>query len=173
MLYDRRKEALRRELNRPVIVEGFPIDDFDARKDAAVQAWLAKLCELYDEDPAAPCWERLATRLAFERFPNFGFVGAPKVGNPGTKDDVVKLYHAFQNYEVPRGSGSKFKNFLRDHRADCAACKIKTAGSLKEAMRRARRQHEADRRVEELLLRHAMMKAYGIKSAVELVQKKS
>jgi hypothetical protein len=170
VLYDpikvqaRRKEAMRRELNRPVVVECFPANDLAARQDAAVLAWFDKLCELYDIDPAAPSrWEQLATRLALERFSKFGFVGSqPKVGNPGTKDDVMELFCTFQNYELPRGSGSKYKNFLRDHRAACTACKIKTAGSLKEAMRLARRRQDANRRDEELLIRHETMMALGI-----------
>jgi hypothetical protein len=171
----RRRRALHKELNQPVVVAPFPIADLAERSDAAVIAWFTKLFELYDVDPVSSTrWEILAMRLALERFPNFELVGvSPKVGNPGTKDDVAKLYRVFRNYEASRGSGSKFKNFLRDHRAACAACKITTPASLKEAMRRARRQYEADRRGEELLIRHEMMKALGIRPAVELVYKKS
>jgi len=161
---DRRKEAMRRELNRPVVVAPFPIADYAARKDAAVLTWFGKLCEVYDIDPKAPSrWEQLAMRLALERFPNFELHSKqPKVGNPGTKNDVMKLFHAFQNYALPRGSGSKYKKFWNDHQAACKACKIKTAGALKEAMRRARQQHDVDRRNEELLIRHETMKALGI-----------
>jgi hypothetical protein len=177
MLYDplkaqtRRKEAMRRELNRPVVVRlrSLSLADLPAARDAAVLAWFDRLCEFYDIEPTAPArWEQLAMRLAIEQFPDFALVTSlPKVGNPGSKEAVMNLFHAFQNYELPRRGGSKYKNFLIDHRAACEACKIKTVGSLKEAMRRGRQRREADRRGQELLIRAATMKALGIKSAVE------
>jgi hypothetical protein len=131
-----------------------------------VLAWFDKLYELYDIDPAAQSrWKQLATRLALEQFPNFAVLDAPpKVGNPGTKDDVMRLFETFQSYQVPRGAGSKYKIFWREHRAACTACNIKTAESLRQAMRRARQQAEEDRAGLELLLRHAAARALGIQS---------
>lgn len=171
MLYDvnaqaRRREAMRRELDRPVVIEhtslsfaGLPAD-----RDAAVLAWFDRVFQFYDIDPtAATRWEQLAMRLALERFPNFAVLTTPpKVGNPGTKDEVMRLFGVFRNYQVSRSSGSKYKNFLRDHPADCEACNIRTAGSLKEAMGRARRQAEQDRIGEELITRLNTMKALGL-----------
>jgi hypothetical protein len=162
MLYDakaqaRRREAEQRELNRPVVVKhtSLSLADMPAERDAAVMAWFDRLCKFYDIDPAAPTrWEQLAMRLAFDHFPNFALLDTPpKVGNPGTKNDTRELFETFENYQR-QGAGSKYKLFLRDHRAECAACKIKTEGSLKEAMRRAKRQAEQDRIGEELLFRH-------------------
>jgi hypothetical protein len=170
MLYDvnaqtRRREAERRELNRPVVVKPtLSLGKWPAARDAAVMAWFDRLCKFYDIDPTAPTrWEQLAMRLAFDHFPNFALLDAPpKVGNPGTKDGVKRLFETFESYQVPPGPGSKYKKFWREHRAACAACNIKTDRSLKEAMRRARRQAEQDRAGLELLLRHAAASALGI-----------
>jgi hypothetical protein len=170
MLYDlrkaksRRKKAQRRELDRPVRVAYFPAEDLAERKDAAVVAWLAKVFAFYNVDPAASSrWEQLAWRLTRELFPNFQITTfQAKAGNPGTKEKVLKLFRLFDGYQVPRAAGSKYKKFWREHRAACAACNIKTAGSLKEAMRRARRQAAVDRANMELLVRAAALKAYGI-----------
>jgi hypothetical protein len=170
MLYDvkaraRRREAERRELNRPVIVKHtLSLGEWPAARDAAVVAWFDRLCRFYDIDPIAPTrWEQLAMRLALEQFPNFALLDTPpKVGNPGTKDSVMRLFEMFELYQIPPGSGSKYKKFWRDNRAACTACKIKTELSLKEAMRRARHQAEQDRAGLELLLHHAAARALGI-----------
>jgi hypothetical protein len=166
MLCDDKAHARRRrELNRPVVVkcESLSLADLPAAHDAAVVAWFDKLCELYDIDPAAQSrWEQLAMRLALEQFPDFALVSSkPKVGNPGTKEAVMNLFRAFESYTPPRGSRSKYKHFWRNHQAACEKCNIKNDRSLKDALRRARQQHEADRRGEELLIRHAMAKAFG------------
>jgi hypothetical protein len=170
MLYDlrkakaRRKKAQRRELDRPVRVALLPTENFAARKEAAVLAWYARLFDFYNVDPAAPSrWEQLAWRLTLELFPNFRIdTSQPKVGNPGTREKVLKLFQLFDGYQVPRGAGSKYKKFWREHRAACAACNIKTAESLRLAMRRARPLAAIDRSNTELLIRAAAMKAYGI-----------
>jgi hypothetical protein len=172
MLYDlrkakaRRKKAARRELNRPMFVPCFPAEDYAARQQAAVAAWYVRIFEFYNIDPAAPsCWHQLAWRLARELFPDFQLTNAqPKAGNPGTREKVMRLFEVFENYQVPAGAGSKYKNFWREHRAECAACKIKTAESLRLAMGRARRLAERDRANVELLLHAAAVKAYGIES---------
>jgi hypothetical protein len=172
MLYDlrrakaRRKKAARRELDRPVFVPYLPTENHVARKEAAELAWFVRVFELYNIDPAAPsCWRQLAWRLTRELFPNFELTSnQPKVGNPGTREKVMQLFQTFERYQVPRGAGSKYKKFWREHRAACVACKIKTAESLRLAMGRARRQAEHDRANVELLVRHAAMKAYGIGS---------
>jgi hypothetical protein len=161
-----RRAALRRELNRPTVAKCTSIADMPAAYDAAVLAWFDKLCEFYEIDPAAPSrWEQLSMRLAIERFPKFEVVSQPpKVGSPGSGEAVMNLFRVFENYKPPRGSGSKYKMFLREHQAACAACNIETAGSLKEAMRRARQQRENDRRTEQLLVRDGMMKAFGLRN---------
>lgn len=169
MLYDvsaqtRRREA-ERALNQPVVVEhpSLSLADLPRDRDAAVLAWFDKVCEFYDVDPAAASrWELLAMRLALERFPNFRLVSSQrKVGNPGTKNDVMDLFHAFQSYKPPRGRGSKYKKFWLDHRTACEKCNIKKDTSLKQAMLNAHQRHEADRRDQELLIRHAIAMALG------------
>lgn len=171
MLYDvkahaRRREAMRRELDRPVVAEhpSLSLADLSADRDAAVLAWFDKVFQFYDIDPAATTrWEQLAMRLALERFPNLAVLDvAPKVGNPGTKDDVAKLFELFRNFQAPRGAGSKYKIFQREHQADCEACNIKTEESLRHAMRRAQQQVEQDRIGRELLVRIGTMKALGL-----------
>jgi hypothetical protein len=110
----REKRALRKQLNRPVIVAPFPVEDFSERSDTAVLGWFAKIFELYDIDPASPTrWEQAAWSLAFDRFPNFKIIGKSNIGRPGTKADVMELFYKFQNYEPPpRSTGSKYKKFL-------------------------------------------------------------
>ena len=172
MLYDlrrakaRRKKAQRRELDQPVFVAYLPTEDLAERKDAATLAWFDKVFAFYNIDQGARSrWEQLAWRLTLEMFPNFRITTAQlKAGNPGSREKVIRLFEAFENYQVPRGAGSRYKKFLRDHLAACAACKIKTAESLRLAMGRARRQAALDRANMELLVRHAAMKAYGIGS---------
>jgi hypothetical protein len=127
MLYDlrrakaRRKKAQRRELDRPVFVAYLPTEDYAARKEAAVLAWYARVFEFYNVDPAAPsCWHQLAWRLSHELFPNFELTSKqPKVGNPGTREKVMQLFQTFERYQFPRGAGSKYKKFWREHRAAC------------------------------------------------------
>jgi hypothetical protein len=158
-----RKKSIKKHLNRPVVVNPFPVDDYSERRDAAIVAWFAGIFELYDIDPASPTrWEQAAWFLAFDLFPNFATIGKSNMGNPGTKAEVMKLFYKFQIYEQQPRKGSKYKNFLHDHRAECAACKLHSDRTLKVAMARARRQHGVDRAAEELLIRLGSMKALGI-----------
>jgi hypothetical protein len=163
-LIARGKRTLRKQLNRPAIVAPFPVEDCSERSDAAVLAWFAKIFELYDIDPASPTrWEQVAWSLAFDLFPNFKIIGKSNIGHPGTAPLVMELFYRFQEYERQRGqAGSKYKNFLRNHAAECAACKLKTEMALKGAMLRARKQHSLDRYNEDLLIRLGAMKALGL-----------
>lgn len=161
----RRKEVERRELNQPVIVkQALSLGEWPAARDAAVLAWFERLFKFYDIDPAAATrWEQLAMRLAFKQFPKFALLDTPpKVGSRGTKEARLNLFREFESYTPPRGGGSIYKKFLRDHPAACERCNIKEGRSLKEAIRLARRQDEVDRRDQELLIRHAAARALGI-----------
>jgi hypothetical protein len=169
MLYDpkgiRSKRALRQQLNRAVVVPSFPLDSLSERENAAIGAWLGKIFELYEIDPTSPTrWERAVWSLALDLFPNFAVVGLSNVGRPSTKPAVMELFYKFQTYQQKPGrKGSKYKNFLHDHRAECEACKLKSDRALKGAMLRAQRQHELGRQGEEFLLRFGAMRALGLK----------
>jgi hypothetical protein len=144
------------------VVPAFPASDLKERMNAAVETWIADIFNLYDVDPdprIAARWEHLAWCLACDKFPNFRIVGLPNVGRPGTAARNMRLFDKFQSYENPR-KGPKYKNFMRDHPADCRA--FKTAETFKGAMLRARKQHDLDRSSTEKYLRHATMKALGI-----------
>ena len=156
------RRTLRQRLNRPVVVNPFPAADLSERRNAAIAAWFAGIFELYDIDPDSPTrWERVAWHLASDLFPNFATIGKSSVGNPGTKNQVRELYYKFQAYRPGKG-GSKYKQFMAEHRAACNACNIKTHRSLATAMLHMRAEHVRDRRNTELLVRLETMKALGI-----------
>ena len=165
-LIARGKRLLRKQLNRPVVVSPSPPYDHSERKDAAVLAWWAKIFELYDIDPASPTrWEQAAWFLAVNLFPNFTIIEGKKskIGRSDTKAEVMELFYKFQDYKPPpKPKGSKYKKFLKAYFAECAACKLKSPMALKLALARARKQHN-DRRNQDLLLRHAVMKALGLR----------
>ncbi len=158
----RKKSALRKHLNRSVIVNPFPIRDYSERRDAAIAAWFGDIFELYDINPISSTrWEQVAWFLASDLFPKFATISKSNMGNPGTKAEVMELFHKFQSYK-PRKKGSKYKLFLRDHAAECRACKLKSDRALKVAMARARKQHSLDRNNEDLLVRFEAMRALGL-----------
>jgi hypothetical protein len=162
------RDELRRRLNSPAVVNPFPLADYPERKDAAVRQWVADLFELYDIAPTGEtAWEQLAWRLAVELFPHFRIVAKSNVGAPDTRDAVTALVHQFEAFQPrlsPRqgGKGSKYKQFLDAHSADCAAAKIKTEGALKDAVYRSRKRIQSTRFLEEQLVRFETMKALGL-----------
>jgi hypothetical protein len=170
-LVRRGKRVLWKRINRPKIVPCLPVDTYTQRADAAVVAWLNDIFAYFEIDPNSPNRYELAFwPVAVKAFPNFRLLSTPNIGNPGTEAQVDKLLDKFDAYEKTR-KGSRYKNFLADHAADCAACKITTDAALKGALLRARLVRKASRDGERLLVNEAMMKAYGIKQAITIVDK--
>ena len=158
----RGKRVLRKRINSPAIVPCLPIEDYNARRDAAVVAWINDIFAFYEIDPSSPDrWEQAFWYLAAKAFPNFRLLNMPDKGRPKATMQKVELLEKFNRYR-PRRKGSKYKNFIADHATDCAACHIRTPGALKVALVKARREREAQQRGTELLLREAAARALGI-----------
>jgi len=164
------RKARVRRLDRPVVVGVFPTANFSERKDAAVNERLTEIFAAYDVDPyGAHSWEMLAWRLAVDLFPKFEVVNLPAraPGKPNTRKKMRELLDLFEAYRPTaksrqNGVGSRYKHFLSEHKAKCAACKITTEGSLKSAVSVAKQLRAKEKSQEEALVRFETIRALGL-----------
>jgi hypothetical protein len=145
----RRKLALWRRINSPVVI---PVGDTE-RADAAVRAWIDDIFAYFDIDRAASDrWEQVFWPLAVKAFPNFRLVAATG-GAPKKIAQRAELLSEFAGYRT-RERGSKYKRFLGDHRAACAAAGVKTENGLKAAILKAQREHKLRSAIDAIQAQH-------------------
>jgi hypothetical protein len=150
------RAELRARLNKPVVVSPHPSFDHFQREDEAIQDWWRDIFEYFDVDPKRrDAWELIAWHLARAAFPKFDVVGASRQGRPRTSDKIDDLLVLFE------AEGSTYKQFLRDHEQRCLASGIKSPGSLKDTIFRARRRR-TQRAQNEALRRHGLLNALGV-----------
>ena len=158
----RGNRVLWKRINSPAVVPCLPANDYRERADAAVRAWIDDIVRYYDIDPSSPCrWEQAFWFLAARAFPNFRLINSTRTGRPKATAQRAELLSKFEGYRTPQ-RGSKYKHFLADQGAACREVGISRPDALKQAIMKARREREIERRAHELLLHDAAARALGI-----------